>query len=70
MKDNLRNFFRLKVNVPIYYKRIFFDKDRQRYFLAQKWEKALTIDISASGAFINTKDLKKKVKTSTPKLKH
>ena len=60
MKEK-RNFFRLKIGLKIFVKKILFS-NKERYKLSDKWHIVETNDISANGMFISKESLKIKLK--------
>jgi len=49
--QNLREFFRVNIKIPVYVRKIYYSKDKDRYFY-KKWEKFISKDISGNGIFL------------------
>ena len=52
MSNQKRSFFRLKLGLRVFVKKIFFDKESNSYAVPKTWKIVKTKDISASGVFV------------------
>ena len=53
--QNLREFFRVKLKIPVYVRKIYYDKEKNLYFY-KDWIKCFSKDISGNGIFIYKND--------------
>ena len=53
--QNLREFFRVDLKIPVFVRKIYFNDDKKRFYY-KNWEKLFSKNISGNGIFLLKKD--------------
>lgn len=49
--QNLREFFRVELSIPVFVRKIFYNKEKDRFFY-KDWKRFISKDISGNGIFL------------------